>query len=74
MSLSESHRPHPPTTPLSSSSSRRSSVTDSVTMATGDGERGGRERGVGGGVVEWHPGTTAHETTTVVRNIDRCGT
>ena len=58
--LSESHdsRPHPPATgALSSSSSRRSSVTDLTTKtAHGDQEGGGRERS---GVVEWHPKTTA---------------
>ena len=48
-------RPHPPAAPLSSSSSRRSSVTDLAAMATeAEGEGGGgRERGTG--VVEWHP-------------------
>ena len=70
--MSESHdpvRPHPPATPLSSSSSRRSSVTDSAVTAT---EGDGRERGVGG-VVEWHAGTTPHDTTTVVRDVNHCG-
>ena len=68
--MSESHdpaRPHLPATPLSSSSSRRSSVTDGAAMTT---EAEGRERG--SGVVEWRAGTT-NEQTTVVGNWYHCG-
>lgn len=63
-------RPHPPTTPLSSSSSRRSSVADMVTMAT-EGEHkegGGRERGV----VEWRAAiSSSHDNTATMVGTNR---
>ena len=62
--MSGSHdpgRPHPPTAPLSSCSSRRSSITDLAAMATeGEGK---------GGVVEWHAGT--NEDTTCQQETQR---
>ena len=71
--LSESHdpRPHPPAGPLSSSSSRRSSITDLVTTAThGELEGVGRERA---GVVEWHPKTCEDRDAEVTAHLPHIG-